>query len=428
MSAVARHKSLLIILLCALGLRLVAAGTLQWYLDEKLQRDFLIEGDAKGYWALAQQIAKGGPYEINQPPRQVLRMPGFPALLASAIIVADRVRLPEKSFLVARFLLAIVGTLACFAVYLLGNELFDARVGTLAAAITAISPVMAGFSVEILSETMFALALVLSLWAMAKLRHAHGKGPTSPAYWRAMAVGVSVALACYVRPSWLLAAPLFALLHLLTSSQRKRAFAESCFILLGLAVAIAPWTIRNHQVTGHWVTTTLWLGPSLYDGFNENATGDSDLSFYDRDMLMAGGMSQYDVNRHYMQKAVRYALDHPGHAIELAFAKLWRFWKPWPNAAQFDNWPAKLAVGLVFVPVLFFAVVGFWKSRHNPWAWVLTAGPVLYFSALHCIFVGSLRYRLPAEYPLCALAAAGMLATLAGRPSPGDTKQVEFHA
>jgi hypothetical protein len=181
-------------------------------------------------------------------------------------------------------------------------------------------------------------------------------------------------------------------------------------------------------VTGHWVITTLWLGPSLYDGFNENATGDSDLSFYDRDLLMAGGMSEYDVNRHYTQKAMRYALDHPGHTVELAFAKLWRFWKPWPNAAQFDHWAAKLAVGLFFIPTLAFAVVGFWKHRRNSWAWLLTAGPVLYFSALHSIFVGSLRYRLPAEYPLCVLSAAGIIVTFAGWLTASGSKQAESNA
>jgi 4-amino-4-deoxy-L-arabinose transferase-like glycosyltransferase len=428
MSAISRHKSLLVILLCALVLRLIAAGTLQWYLDERLHRNFLIEGDAKGYWALAEQIAAGGPYEINQPPRQVLRMPGFPAVVAAAMVLADRSGNPEKRFLVARCLLAVVGTGACFAVFLLGRELFDARVGTLATAIAAVSPVMIGFSVEILSETLFALTLVVSVWMMAKLRSAHANDGRGPSFGLAAAVGVAVALACYVRPSWLLAAPLFALLHFMFSRQRKRACVEGCLVLVGLALAMAPWTIRNYRATGHWVVTTLWLGPSLYDGFNDRATGDSDLSFYDRELLQAGGMSEYDVNRHYTQKAVRYALDHPRRVVELAFAKLWRFWKPWPNAAQFDNWAAKLAVGLFFVPVLAFAIVGFWKNRHNTWAWLLTAGPVLYFSALHSVFVGSLRYRLPAEYPLCALSAAGALACFAEWYRAPATKHVESNA
>jgi hypothetical protein len=38
----------------------------------------------------------------------------------------------------------------------------------------------------------------------------------------------------------------------------------------------------------------------------------------------------------------------------------------------------------------------------------LAAGPVLYFALVHAVFVGSVRYRLPAEYPLLVLSAVGL--------------------
>lgn len=421
MSTFARHKYLLLILIGAFGLRLIAAVGLQWYLDTRLHRAFLLEGDAQGYWDLARQIATGGPYEINQPPRKVLRMPGFPAVVASGMVIAERLGIPEREFLITRCLLAGVGAMACGMVYLLGKELFDARVGLLAAAITAVSPVMVGFSVEILSETLFAATLVLSLWLMAKLRRANQAGTSRrPAWLLSVFVGAAVALACYARPSWLLAGPCFALLHLLTSAHRMRALCEGCCVMLGLALALAPWTYRNYQATGYWVATTLWLGPSLYDGLNPNATGDSDLSFYDRDRLMENGMSEYDVNKYYTKLAVDYAKEHPDHAIRLAFAKFVRFWKPWPNAAQFDTWPACLAVSVFFIPTLLFALRGLWACRRNVWTWGLTLGPALYFSALHSLFVGSLRYRLPVEYPLCVLTAFGLLVMVSGRARPNS--------
>ncbi|MGD9855191.1 MAG: hypothetical protein AB7U20_09605, partial [Planctomycetaceae bacterium] len=53
------------------------------------------------------------------------------------------------------------------------------------------------------------------------------------------------------------------------------------------------------------------------------------------------------------------------------------------------------------------AARGWWTVRGDPWGWVLTIGPLLYFAALHMVFVSSLRYRLPAEYPLLVMTAVG---------------------
>jgi hypothetical protein len=129
---------------------------------------------------------------------------------------------------------------------------------------------------------------------------------------------------------------------------------------------------------------------------------------------MDGGMSEYDVNRHYTELALQYARENPRRAVELALAKLARFWKPWPNAAQFEHWAARLAVAAFFVPAMLLTAWGWWTCRRDPWQWLLAAGPILFFSALHCLFVGSLRYRLPAEYPLSVLSAAGALAIYSG--------------
>jgi hypothetical protein len=81
---------------------------------------------------------------------------------------------------------------------------------------------------------------------------------------------------------------------------------------------------------------------------------------------------------------------------------------PWPNAEQFSGMGLRLAVAAYFIPVVLAAVLGWILGPRNYWAWVLTLGPILYFSAIHAVFLGSLRYRLPAEYPLCIAAAVGL--------------------
>jgi hypothetical protein len=106
-----------------------------------------------------------------------------------------------------------------------------------------------------------------------------------------------------MRPTWILVAPGLAVLLILFGKQpiRLRMIAATC-LLAGLAATLTPWTIRNAFVTGHFVPTTLWVGPSLYDGLNPEAKGDSDMQFFDRDQLMQT-MSEYEMDQEYRRRA-----------------------------------------------------------------------------------------------------------------------------
>jgi hypothetical protein len=418
----ADSRTLWIILAVALLLRVGTAVGLHRWLASR-QQTFLIEGDAEGYWTLGERIAAGEEYSLYTPPRFALRMPGFPALLALPIAIFENPLLP------ARLLLAGVGTLGCGLVYVLGRILFDGPIGTIAAALTAVAPVMVGFSPVILSETSFAVALVGSLIGMAwwvrcergyvgrignpsqtVLQSPEGR-IDNPSFGKAAAVGLVVgalvALASYFRPSWILAGPLFGAGAIVTSAHKGRAAVMAVCVIIGLVAALLPWGLRNQRVTGHFTLTTLWMGPSLYDGLNPQATGASDMEFFDRDDLMGQGMSEYEVDRHYRAKAWEFVRENPGRTLQLAFIKLWRYLSPVPNAEQFGGTGPALLIGPFFVVVVLLALRGWWVTRHDVWAWGLTLGPLLYFAAIHMLFVGSLRYRLPAEYPLMVLAAVG---------------------
>ena len=178
-------------------------------------------------------------------------------------------------------------------------------------------------------------------------------------------------------------------------------------MLLCMLLPLLPWGIRNRHVTGHFVITTLWMGPSLFDGLHPGATGSSDMTFFEQDHTL-DRMSEYEMNRYYKNRALKFARENPGRAIQLGFIKLWRYWKPWPNAEQFRNPILQGFVAIGFLFLVGWSIYGGWAMRGSRELLFLCTLPIVYFAALHSLFVSSLRYRLPAEYPLAVLAAIGI--------------------
>ena len=398
--------ALLLILLIAFVLRCGLAIVVEQQVAATSGSVCLIAGDADGYWELAQKIIAGKDYSIYVPPRTALRMPGFPLLLAGSHLVFG-----ESTF-AARCLLACVGTAACGLTYWLGRELCDHTVGLLAALYTAMSPTLILFSALLLSETAFAATLLVSLIAIARMaRLADGSTSMRRFTVAALFAGVWVGIATYMRPTWLYVGPLIAVVVLVslrrtpTSKPKWIAFG---WLVVGVALSMAPWIARNYLVTGHFVPTTLWVGPSLYDGLHPGATGDSDMVFFEQDQLMAS-MSEYDMDREYRRRAMAFAWENPVRAMGLALEKQRRYWSLVPNADQFRDSKLKMVVVLLaMLPLFGFALCGAWLSRRDVALFALTAGSLLLFAGLHLLFVGSLRYRLPAEYPLAVLAAVGV--------------------
>jgi hypothetical protein len=59
-------------------------------------------------------------------------------------------------------------------------------------------------------------------------------------------------------------------------------------------------------------------------------------------------------------------------------------------------------------------IVGIVHLRKQPALIALLTGPFLQFLVVHMVFVGSIRYRLPVEFPLSIIAAQGWVVMMAG--------------
>jgi 4-amino-4-deoxy-L-arabinose transferase-like glycosyltransferase len=393
----AAWKWFALLLLVALAVRLGAAVV--W--ERRAAGQFLF-GDSQSYWELGRAIAEGRPYEYGDPPARVFRTPGYPLLLAPLFLLGGG----EPAVFWARAENAVLGALCVATVWSLARRLFDERCAWIAAAIAAVYPGAIALSGLVLAETPFCLLMLvqLALWAAACQSHTR-----RTACGLALAAGLAAGAATLVRPSWLLFTPLAGLVGVAFGTGRARQAAIGGVMLAGLVVVMVPWWARNAAVTGRFVPTTLQVGASLYDGLNPEATGASDMRFVSRFTEHVrrepGEPLEVHLDRRMRQQALSWARQHPGEVARLALVKLYRLWNLWPNEPSLSGWPVRIVVALAYVPVLLLGLLGVGRTIRRDVPYWLCWLPAVYFTALHVVFVSSIRYRQPAMLGLIVLAA-----------------------
>lgn len=394
-------------------------GAALWFAERNrragVEHDF---PDSELYWKLALRLAAGEPFDDGK--RQVLRTPGYPVFLAGSI------RLFGPSITAARHAQAAIGSLSCVLLFFLVRKLLGTRAAAVAAGIAAVHPFAVFLSGVLLSEAVFTFVLLMQLLVLVRVIAALDQSDdrARPVWW-SVAAGLCGAAATLVRPSWILATPLVAVYLVLrwwTRAERRfDRFVAALAMLLAFCLGMSPWWLRNWHVTDHFVPTTLWVGASLYDGLNEHATGASNMKFMDQPEKFGldpnlKTADEWNQDRMLRDAAWKFAREHPWRVVKLAWIKFVRFWNPLPNAEEFRSWPLRLVSLVTCGPVLVLALFGTWRLRQRWEVIVLLAGSVLYFCAIHLVFVSSIRYREAAMLPVLGLVAA-VLAPITNSPT-----------
>lgn len=179
--------------------------------------------------------------------------------------------------------------------------------------------------------------------------------------------------------------------------------AALCFVLASAAVLL-PTVIRNYRVIGHFVPVRVGSGESLLEALGPWADGGPGM---DRIVWPAddGQADEYERDRNCRQAAIAWAASHPRETLDLAFAKFARTWSVTMNFSPYTSLLYGLICWLTVAPVYFLAAAGLWSIRRQPALVALLLAPAVYFTLIHMVFVGSVRYRLPAM-PLLFVAAA----------------------
>ena len=368
--------------------------------------------DEEQYWFIAQSIADGNGLRDDMGFRAT-RMPLYPAFLSPFAESPNGVAIAKG----AQWGIA---ALAAPLVMAIGCRLASRRHGLLCGIIVALDPFLVFFSSLLLTEST-AITMLCLFWMLLTpfLQLAPESALESPrepkcaaremrrVSWGRWALAGAAAAACvYLREVNL--GLVVITLAVLAAFHRcdARVLGGVILVLAMVASSLFPWALRNKLTLGEWRWLTTRGGVSLFDGVGPQATGASDLGPIQR-TGRAADLAEKDWNAHFYRESWQAIAQDPQRIFRLAGRKLVRLWNPFPNVESYRSgytaWIAAVWTIAVFTLAAVGALTIAFAGRARTVAFCLL--PAVYLSLIHGIYVGSVRYRLPAM-PLIAVLAA----------------------
>jgi 4-amino-4-deoxy-L-arabinose transferase-like glycosyltransferase len=429
------------ILLLGLGLRAVEAwdGRAPVY-------------DAQGYAAIAASLGRGAGFDLGASATQPASnySPGVPLLAGGLYALTGGMH--ER---LARLVLALIGTLAVLLAYLIGRRLSGPLAGLIGAGVVAIYPALLEYQGMLMGEplaaTLLSGAVLAMLWAdgtdrlgarvlsrgEGSLRAAGGTSstPLPPRHPRVrwLAPGVLLGGLALVRPEYVAIAVPIAVVVLARRGWDgwPVGLGQALVLLVGMALVVAPWTVRNAVVLDRFVPVSTGGGQVLFAGSYMPSGGDPErvgAEVLERHPALKGRLpadprleqilsalaaqrfpgleSDAALARMGRERLWDDVSERPVGYAGFAAAKLWRIWSHGPRDVMREPvWTVfhllVVALGLLGLVVL---------ARQRRWEVLLIGVVLLSVTATGALLVASPRRVLVTIPLVAALAGAGATA------------------
>jgi len=374
--------------------------------------------DSHRYIAVARNILAGhGP--IDSPEVLAGTDPAYPYLIAAGGLVG--IESDRGLLLWGRGIASLGGWLIVPALALLARRLTGDRTALVASAWAAVDPMSLFFGATALTDLPFTFLMVAACIALMK-------GVREGRHGVAVFAGLLLGLGALMRSTAFflpLAFIPFVVMRLrrqalVVHRRSAKSVAIIACLLLGHAVVLSPLVWRQHRVLGEWrLPIRTGGGASLLEAIGPWADGGPGMDRIAYPPVSAGA-NELERDRVHRRHAIDWARAHPSRVVELAWAKLKRTWSIRLNAADYQS-PLYLVIAwLTVAPVFALAVAGVWIERRRVDSLMLLLAPAVYFTLLHMVFVGSIRYRLPAMPFLFILAAVAAIRPFRSRFDPQE--------
>jgi 4-amino-4-deoxy-L-arabinose transferase-like glycosyltransferase len=237
-----------------------------------LRADYAWEGripvyDAVAYATIAANLERGEGFTLDRFGTQPASnySPGLPLLSGGIYAVTGGV---HERF--ARLVLALIGSLSVLFTYLIGRRLSGPLAGLVGAGAVAIYPALLEYQGMLMSEplatTLLSGAVLAMLWADGTDRFG--------ARW--LVPGLLLGALALTRPEYLAISLPIAVVVLARHGWDgwREGFVQALIMLVGLAVVVVPWTVRNAVELDRFVPISTGGGQVLFAGSYMPSGGD----------------------------------------------------------------------------------------------------------------------------------------------------------
>jgi 4-amino-4-deoxy-L-arabinose transferase-like glycosyltransferase len=258
---------------------MVAALAVVLLLGLGLRLDSAYEGrapvfDAAAYATIAANLDRDHGFTLGKAATQPASnySPGLPLFVAGVYELTGGVH--ERT---ARLVLALIGALSILFTYLIGRRLSGPAAGLIGAAAIAVYPALLEYQGMLMGEPLAAAllsgAVLAALWAAAGEAQARGSSLGLGRWLLPAALFGALAL---VRPEYLGVALLVSLVVLAREVRVdwRRSAAAAAILLIGVAIVVVPWTLRNAIALDRFVPVSTGGGQVLFAGTYLPSNGD----------------------------------------------------------------------------------------------------------------------------------------------------------